>query len=211
MLTFEEDLEFDPLKRSDSINRSNSFGFSSTGSFSKKPPTPAVAPVLSMQPSNASPTTGSVFQTTSQDTAGLINELSGIDLNPSSINPSSTSSTSSINPSSTTHSLQQRQDGVLQPFQNSSTVLSMNAMIGSSSGVLPYPQGIIQIVPSPSGTMGQGQVPLALQGGVVYGGGAPGMVPVMHTSQGTPGMIYQVGIMVSNLVVWFVPYNSLVI
>ncbi len=207
LLTFEEeDVEFDPLIRSDSFGGSS---FSKSDSFSGSMKKPSY--VASVQPSSSSaavPSMGSPMLTsrppldvhppppaplTSQDSLGLLDDLSSINLN------SSSSSTHFPPP----HSIPQRQDSLGMLFQVASSTgavpPTMNVVIGSSTSgggggmAGPYhpppPQaGIIQIVPGTSGMVGQG-----MQGGVTYGGGTSGIVPVMYAPQGAPpGVMYQV-------------------
>ena len=188
LLTFEEDVEFDPLKRN------NSLDFNKSGSFSKKilPRTGGAALETSVQPSMGSP---AVDSKPPLNSTNLLNDLSGISLGP-------TTSSSASKPSR-----QESLTELLQPLQTSSVPQPMNIggnatmVMGSSAsgGMIPYPhqQGMIQIVsaagPAPSQ---QGQVPLTLSGGVVYGGGVPNVVPVMYAAppgqaaQGTAGVMY---------------------
>jgi hypothetical protein len=198
LLTFEEeDVEFDPLKRSDSLA-------SRSDSISKRPPpTTTTAAALT---NRATLEKGFELSATldqpkpaplnSRESLDHIQDLTGIDLTTPSTAP------------------QMRQDGVglgsemLHPFQGSSatsTALPINLVMASSAGMMPHPQGGgVQMVAAPMG--GQGQVPLGLQGGVAYGGvaqgglgyggGGPAMMPVVYAAQGNTGMMYQV----SNLV-----------
>lgn len=185
LLTFEEDLEFDPLKRSDSLSLTKS------GSIGKRPPTNRNALEQSTELPAAKPQPPPL---TTQASLGHLQDLTGIDL----------SSSSDAAP-------QLQQEGIgnvmLQPFHMttpSNMAGSVNLVVASSAGMMP--QGGIQIVSATAGGIpgGQGQVPLALQGGVAYGGGAPTVVPMVYATQGNagmmgnPGMMYQVS---RNLVI----------
>lgn len=176
LLTFEEDVEFDPLKRSDSVGSS----LLKSGSFSSKR---AAQTTSEQQPGQQQQPRASKNEAISsnppplvpQDSAGLLGDLTGVELDPASV-PSG-------------HAPQQ--------LQQTSTVTM--TMTSGSGMVAAYPQGMIQMVPAtaiPTTAIGQqGQIPLAMQGGVAYGGVAPpGMVPVMYAPQGTTpaGLMYQV-------------------
>ncbi len=191
LLTFEEDVEFDPLKRSDSVTRNNT-ALAKKGSLGKRPTVPAALDRNPSVPDSNAPHP----PLTSQESLGHIQDLTGIDL------------TASSKTANSAQLLQQdSRSEILYPLQMTSAPLSMatptpmNVMLTSSAGVMPhpsYPQGAagIQLVSVSPAAVGQvGQVPLTLQaGGVGYGGGgAPAMVPVMYTTaQGAPGMMYQV-------------------
>lgn len=177
LLTFEEDMEFDPLK-----NRSNSLSLVKSGSIGSKA---QMKLEQGIEPSISSPANESKPPLSSRESLGHIQDLTGIDLTSSS--PAGR------------HLPQTRQDSLtelLHPLQMSAASTgvivpaAMNMMVVSSAGMVPHPQGGVQIVSS--GGLVQGQVPLAIQGGMAYGGGVPAVVPVVYAAQGTPGMLYQV-------------------
>ena len=186
LLTFEEDVEFDPLKRTDSVTRS---GAARSGSLIKKPtgPSEVAADSNSTHP-----------PLTSQESLGHIQDLTGVDL----------SVTSSKTAESAQLLQQQQQDPMLYPLQMTSVTSMTSAPppTMAAPNVMIAPQGAagIQLVSMPpAAAVGQGQIPLTLQaGGVGYGGGAPAMVPVMYAAapQGTPGMMYQVSNLVCKLI-----------
>lgn len=176
LLTFEEEVEFDPLKRSDSLSLSKS------GSIGKRPPSNRITLEQSTELPASNPQPPPL---TSQESLGHIQDLTGIDL-----------TVLSTVPSSAAPQLQQEGLGnmMLHPFHMSTAgnvAAPVNLVVASSAGMVPRPHGGIQIVSATPG--GQGQVPLALQGGVAYGGGAPTVVPIMYAAQGNAGMMYQVG------------------
>lgn len=172
LLTFEaeEDLEFDPLKRSDSTSQSNS-GKKSESAL-------------------ASDTTSKPPPLRTQESLGHIQDLTGVDLSLAASTAGGGGATTAPPPQDSLREL-------LQPLQTSSgmqvPVTLMVASSASMGGTVP-PQGItVQ-----SG--GVAQVPLGIQagvvgGGVAYRGGAQTIVPVMYAAQGTPGMMYQVSIL----------------
>ena len=191
LLTFEEDVEFDPLKRSDSIGLG-----SLTGSFSKKTGTPRKIMELSGEPAaSSSPAVEAPPPLTSRESLGHIQDLTGVDL-------------SMTTPGGGGAAMTTRQSSLSELLQSG----QMTMMVSSSAGVMP---GGIQIVSAPSAVPPQGQMPLAIQpggvvygggaaqgqvpltiqagaGGVAYGGGAQTIVPVMYAAQGTAGVMYQV-------------------
>lgn len=186
LLTFEEDdVEFDPLKRSDSLA-----GRSDSLSKSGKSPSSTTTNCATLEQPSLELPGASLNQVgitpaplTSKESLSLIQDLTGIDL------------TSSSAP-------QMRQDGLssekmMYPFQMSSAEPPVNLVVASSAGMVPYPQGGVQIMTAPMG--GQGH---ALQGGMAYGGGAPAMqvygggapavVPMVYAPQGNAALMYQV-------------------
>ena len=209
LLTFEEDVEFDPLKRSDSLaGRSGSLS-KRNGSIGKRPPSatntnhaPLAEQSMEVATSSNRASTTAKPPLTSRESLGHIQDLTGIDL------------TGSSSSSAAPHEARQEGFGaggankmMLHPFQMSSagsTMPPMNMVIASSAGMMPHPQGGVQMVAAPVG--GQGQVPLAglqggvayggvapaMQGGLAYGGGGPAMVPMVYAAQGNAGMMYQV-------------------
>ena len=203
LLTFEEDVEFDPLKRSDSVTSS-----SRNNSVKHRGTNVAGTPVTSntglgsarsrgvVEPSPAA-STETRPPLTSRESLGHIQDLTGVDLN--------------ITGGGGGVSAPIRQDSLselLQPkFTMSGAVpMSMPTSVGM------VPQGTV-IVSAPSGTVpplgmqpggvvygaAQAQVPLVQPGvgGVAFGagGGAQPMVPVMYAAQGTAGVMYQVSIL----------------
>lgn len=191
LLTFEEDLEFDPLKRSDSVHRANSLSLKSTPptSSSSFPSQPALLePQVQPPPSTIVPvargdSSSSLLNPVTSTTTGN-KDLAGISLE---------TGTTSL----TGHATQKPQDSLSQLLYSVQTTPSSNAppqplgmtIAPSSVGVVTsYPQGMLPMVSAPSGTLGgQVQVPLGLQGGVVYGAG---MVPVVYAPQAPQGVMY---------------------
>lgn len=197
LLTFEEDVEFDPLKRSDSLS------LTSSGSISKKPDASQKIMELSVEPSLSSPAVEATPPLSTRESLGHIQDLTGVDLSVTTAGGGVAAMTT-------------RQDSLselLRPLPMSGSV-PMSMMVTSSAGGGVVPGGM-QIVSAPSaggvplqgqlplggmvygGGAVQGQVPLTIQagvGGVAYGGGAQTIVPVMYAAQGTAGLMYQVSI-----------------
>lgn len=179
LLTFEEDLEFDPLKRSDSVHRSNSLGHktaasaSSSSSYATQPalldhqmqPLPAaIVPITTEDPSSSS---GAAVMNpaTSVPSTSQFGDLAGISLDFSAKKP-----------------VQKRQESLGELYQMAQASSGANVM--PTSVGMAYPQGMVPMVSAaPPGV----QVPLGLQGGVVYGAG---MVPVGYAPQGPQGLVY---------------------
>lgn len=149
LLTFEEDdVEFDPLKRSDSL------GLTKSGSIGKRPSSNQIT----LEQSSELPTSNPP-PLTSRESLGHIQDLTGIDL---------TVSTSTVPPSSAPPPLQQ--DGLgnvmLHPFHTSmaGSVAPVNLVVASSAGMVPH-TGIQLVSAAPPGGTLQ-----------AYGGGAPTVV-----------------------------------
>lgn len=197
LLTFEEDVEFDPLKRTDSINLTSQGGRS--GSISKKMGAAQKIMEPSVEQVSSNPTVEAPPPLTTRESLGHIQDLTGVDLSMTSSGGGGVAMTT-------------RQDSLselLRPLPMSGGVASAPMMmVSSSAGVVPggmqivsapsaVPQGQIAIQPGGVVYGAQGQVPLTIQtgaGGVAYGGGAQTMVPVMYAAQGTAGLMYQVSI-----------------
>lgn len=198
LLTFEEDVEFDPLKRSDSVHRTNSLSLKTAPptSSSSFPSQPALMEAQVQIPPTSVARGGSSSSLLNPMTSASSGDLAGISLN----------TTATPLTSLTGHTPQMRQDGLggelLYPLHTTSSSAPLGTTIAPSSvGVASYPQGMLPIVSAPSGTLGgHGQVPLGVQGSMVYG---PGIVPVVYAPQAPQGVMYmnQVIIIIVNLVV----------
>lgn len=194
LLTFEEDLEFDPLKRSDSVTRTGSVSSKGRGTVGKATPTTSQQqqPIVESSSKPAEPHPPLVSQTS----LGHIQDLTGVDL-------------SSVTGGGMTTGTTTRQDSLselLHPLPASGTMTSSSVgvapmqFVAAPSSVAMAPQGQMPFAMQPGGVVyggvpTQGQVPLTMQtgtGGVAYGGGAPPMVPVMYATQGSTGIMYQV-------------------
>lgn len=187
LLTFEEDVEFDPLVRTDSMNRSNSFGLGlgGSGTLSSTAISKASAGLeRSLEPIPAD--SGSKPPLVSQESLGHIQDLTGVDLTVSVVG----------------HAPQQRQDSyseLLHPLQGSTAAnVTPGTTMGlvtatSGAGMVPHPHA--GMVPHPHGGMQLGGPGLGLHGGVAYGGGGPA-VAYAPAPQGNAGLMYH---QVSNL------------
>jgi len=196
LLTFEEDVEFDPLKRSDSLIRSDSVDHkplpaamvpsssssSSSVSYATQPALldhhtqalpQTLVPMTSSDPSSSSLSAGTaapvINPTTSAPTTSQFDDLSGISLDLSAKKPP-----------------QKRQESLGELYQMAQNVSGANNPAPTSVG-LAYPQGMVPMVTGapPVGV----QMPLGVQGNMVYG---PGMVPVVYAPQAAQGVMYQV-------------------
>ena len=203
LLTFEEEeVEFDPLVRTDSMNRSNSFGLGlgGSGTLSNAAISKASAGLeRSLEPAPAIPAdSGSKPPLVSKESLGHIQDLTGVDL---------TMSTSA--PAGHAPQLQQRQDSyseLLYPLQGSSAANVMPGTMGMvtavpGGGMMPHPHA--GMVPHPHGGM---QLGGPGYGGVPYVGGAPA-VAYAPAPQGM--MYHQVSNLSVNLSVNLVKYCNI--
>ena len=161
LLTFDEDVEFDPLKKSGSVDRSNSISLKTISSSSlslipvQTPPTNPLTAVSSqgMTTTQLAPSTGHTLQQQEGDLSHMFNTLQTV--------------TSSA------------------PTQP----LGMPMMSSSVGMASTYPQGVLPMMSVPAVPMGghSQQVTLGLHGAVGYG---LGQLPATYTSQAPQTMMY---------------------
>ena len=149
---FEEEEEFDPLKRSNSMNRSGSFGSKRTGSIGNKP----LALLINKS---------SQQKLVSEEQSGLLGALSGIDLSSTQQQPLQQEQTQTANILA----------NVLQPVQTSTTHMN----VGPPNLNTPYSQPIQMCGQMPVGvayapTYGMGSTGGVMPRPMMYA--QPGMV-----------------------------------
>ncbi len=192
LLTFEEDVEFDPLKRSNSVQRSDSLSQkaadtlmpSSSAGYTSQPALldqqqlqPLPTTMVSMttadpSPSSAAnPTTSAPSNNSSNSSSspGQFGDLAGISLDLSFKKPP-----------------QKRQESLGELYQMAQAAAGANTTTPTPKSMnmaYPTPGMVPMVSTAPPGV----QVPLGVQGGVVYG---TGVVPVMYAPQGAQGVMY---------------------
>lgn len=202
LLTFEEDVEFDPLKRSgsDSVHRANSLSqkvvvplLSSSGLPSQPPHLePHLQTPPSVMPTDIAPvardSSSLLLNPVTSSSTGGIGDLAGISLD----------KTTALSTLLSGHTPQKQQDSLSELFcslhSTSSPAPQPHPTMPSSVGVASsYPQ---MVLAPPMTLGGRGQVVLGLQGDVAY---APGALPISYTAQAQAPQAYMYMSQVSNL------------
>lgn len=162
LLVFEEEEEFDPLKRSNSMNRSSSFSSNRTGSIGSKP--------VALQTKTQQQTT------TTEGQNSLLGALSGIDL--SSATAQQQQPLQQQEQKQTTNNILAQ---VLQPVQTTTAQVTI-----VSNANLPYSQPPIQMGGVGQQPMGVAYAPMA----TTYGVGTTGGMMQRPMMYAPPGMVY---------------------